>query len=200
MWSKLTNTSIRIQAEEYYALNNCAYHNWSHVNSMYEYLERTNQPYDEALDYAVMFHDIVYDNLPNKEIRSADYFDYVIAREGVTFPEQMHNDVREMILATINHTINKNTDQRTVAIIKADLHQLANIELALENYVKIYKESKRLYSVTSKQFAEGNSKFMNNLKLVMQNNYTVDGDMLWLNILNGIQLTTAVSNAIIELK
>ena len=36
-------------------------------------MEKNQVPYNEELDFAVMHHDIVYDNQPEKEKRSAEF-------------------------------------------------------------------------------------------------------------------------------
>lgn len=77
MWSKIQNTELAGEALlliTQNAWNGCEYHNLLHVDEMYEYLEENNEPYDEALDWAILFHDIVYDNQPDKESRSASKF------------------------------------------------------------------------------------------------------------------------------
>jgi len=76
-WSRIQNTEL---ATEAYVLMNenemagCQYHNNQHIEEMYQYLEDTDEPYDEALDWVVMFHDVVYDEKPEKEARSANCF------------------------------------------------------------------------------------------------------------------------------
>ena len=77
-WSKIQKTALATIAKAK-ILDNAAqyglkYHNWKHVSVMYKYLHDTNEPYDEALDWAVHFHDIVYDDQPKKEYRSAVMF------------------------------------------------------------------------------------------------------------------------------
>ena len=70
-WSQVQYTEL-FQMARLVIYNNSdhrklTYHNWNHVKSMYQYLSDTDEPYDNALDWAVLFHDIVYDNKSDKE-------------------------------------------------------------------------------------------------------------------------------------
>ena len=68
-WTKIQDTELAVAAWEIIDKNEawgCDYHNGWHVLEMYKYLVKTNEPYDECLDWAVLFHDIVYDSEPEK--------------------------------------------------------------------------------------------------------------------------------------
>lgn len=183
MWSKLLNVGVGVIAREYYNLNGCQYHNWQHVLSCYNYLEKNSVPYSEELDFAVMHHDIVYDSQPEKEIRSANLM--------ISMYPDMSGAV-DPILATIDHNI-KDKDFNSLWMIRADLHQLADSRQALENYVKIMNESISLYGVDLQQFAAANYAFMNKLKVTVENNNRIQPDQFWLDVTRGIDETIALS-------
>ena len=190
MWSKLigdtlyTQTGVEIIAKEMYDINNLAYHNWQHILSCYDYLEINNVPYDEDLDWAVMHHDIVYDKDPAKELRSAQWFEKMYPNRSGVF---------DIIMATVDHNVAGQSWQ-CVEMIKADLHQLATPALALSNYVKILNESKKLYGISDKLFAEANIKYMDSLgQRILDNVDAKDMAPFWLQVLRGIELTLDIS-------
>jgi len=193
MWSKLisdnyrTNTAAAIMAKDYYDINNCAYHNWQHILDCYTYLEQSNTPYDENLDYAVLYHDVIYDEKPNKELRSADFL-------LKFFPGKRR--AAEIIMATETHNI-KDSDWQKIAMIKADLHQLTDSVCALQNYVLIMREAMQLNSCTMLEVAQGNKAFMSQLSNTVIHNKNVDNDdAFWDAVYNGIELTMRISDAI----
>lgn len=159
LWSKiqglpLANTVTKL-INSAVGLYGLSYHNLQHVESMYTYLHYTQEPYNEALDWAVLFHDAVYDKYPNKEFRSAELFIELSDR----FPEHTidKDTVTRLIQATITHEA---YDDLTSAIIRADLQGLSDTSSAIANYAQILKESQNLYDVDIKQFAKTNKQFM----------------------------------------
>lgn len=188
MWSQLLNTGVGIIAKDYYDLNRCQYHNWQHILSCYDYLEKNSVPYNEDLDFAVLHHDIVYDQHPEKEARSAE------------FVKNKYPDVVgaiEPIMATVDHSI-KDKNEISGWMIRADLHQLANPALVIENYVKIMKESLALYNIDVPTFAKNNIDFMSKLISRVMDNYVVDKDPFWLDVIVGIDLTMRLSSAMLS--
>lgn len=188
MWSKLVDYGVGVIAKDYYDLNHCQYHNWQHILDCYEYLEKNNAPYSEILDFAVMHHDIVYDRESKKEERSAGF---VISK----YPDMQES--YNTIMATENHSI-KNVDINSYWIIRADLHQLTDKALAIRNYYKIMQESINLYNINVETFAKNNLIFMKSLKKTMIENYHVNPDQFWLDVVNGIELTIDISSAIVK--
>ena len=73
-WTRIAETELGAAAWDILDSSRCEYHNGWHVLAMYDYLDKTNEPYDECLDWAILFHDIVYDDQPQKEYRSAVMF------------------------------------------------------------------------------------------------------------------------------
>lgn len=187
MWSKLTNFGVGIVAKDYYDLNRCQYHNWQHILDCYRYLEQNSVPYSEELDFAVLHHDIVYDKWPNKEARSAGFV-------STKYPDM--SGAIDPIMATVDHRIrNKNDTCRWM--IRADLHQLADTKLVLANYVKLMNESIMLYEISEYDFAKANLEFMKNLRDAAIDNYLVDTDRFWLDVMLGIDLTMQISSAML---
>lgn len=189
-WSKILKTPIGFNAAKLYTSNSAViYHDYGHILDCYDYLEQNDVKYDEDLDYAVLYHDIVYDNQPEKELRSAD-----LLLEH--FPDK--KDAAKIIMATTTHSV-IDCDWRSIEMIKADLHQLADPIYALRNYLDIAKESQDLYRVTSYEFAKSNRKFMNTLHHTIFDNYLQTGDEFWQDVMSGIQLTITISCNIINM-
>lgn len=188
MWSKLLNVGVGIIAKDYYDLNRCQYHNWQHILDCYQYLEQNSVAYSEDLDYAVLHHDIVYDQWPNKEARSAGF---------VTSKYPDMSGAIEPIMATVDHNI-QGRSEIARWMIRADLHQLADLKLAAANYVKIMNESTDLYNIDLQTFARNNQQFMQGLKKTVIKNYAVDNDQFWLDVLKGIDLTVQFSSAMLS--
>lgn len=187
MWSKLVNTRVGDLAKSLYDRNGCQYHNWQHILDCYSYLEHNLVPYNEDLDYAVMYHDIVYDEYPDKEERSANAL-------LLAYPDKKR--AAHIIMATRNHSI-ETQDQVAKWMIQADLHQLTSKQKVLENYVKLMNESLDLYGGDLRKFAKANQDFMRNLWITMNSNHKIDADPFWEEVMSGIQITLAISHVFV---
>lgn len=174
-WSKIYDSELgivlRSRIEENTDLHGLRYHTMAHMASMYDYLDVTSEPYSEALDWAVLAHDVVYDSGPDKELRSSEFFMYHAMFFGLS--KDLIIDVNEMVLATIEHRV---TTPNVSAIIRADLHQLTVPEMVVINYYEILQESVNLYGISQDVFAFNNRKFLSGLNLRMANNLVTDSD------------------------
>jgi hypothetical protein len=199
MWSKLigdtfrTRTRAEIYAREYYDTGRCAYHNWRHILDCYDYLEKSAVAYNEDLDYAVMHHDIVYDDQPFKELRSAELMlEWYPSRKTAA----------EIIMSTADHDLSSIAidDSLSIHMIKADLHQLADPVQATRNYVKIMDESIGLYGITPLEFAENNAIFMMNMQHTIFTNISLDTDQqFWTAVRQGTAHTIRISQSMQKL-
>lgn len=187
MWSKLVNTRVGDLAKSLYDRNGCQYHNWQHILDCYSYLEHNLVPYNEDLDYAVLYHDIVYDEHPDKEERSANAL-------LLAYPDKKL--AAEIVMATKTHSVEKQGNLGRW-MIRADLHQLREPRKALENYVKIMNESLDLYGGDLRKFAKGNQDFMRNLWITIVGNHRLDPDPFWEEVMMGIQTTLAISHVFV---
>ena len=157
-WTRIADTKLAIEAWKILdeSLNN--YHNGWHVWQMYEYLQKTNEPYDECLDWAVLFHDIVYDDQPAKEYRSAVMFSEMKEKyDGCNLNLVDEGHVAALIMSTETHSV---VYPSSSPIIRADLHALTNPLNVIYNYMAIMRESMWLYKIDEKTFAENNIRFM----------------------------------------
>lgn len=200
-WSQVQDTPLatvaRIEIFTNMAATNLAYHNWDHVVSMYQYLADTNEPYDEALDWAILFHDIVYDEKPEKEYRSMKMFaDMVEQYEGCT-PDIWERDrVCKLIMYTVDHVVTQYPGSS--AIIRADLHGLTKRLTSFENFGKIMKESMALYNIDEIAFAQNSEDFMRALKLRVARNAITDPDhgLFYMEVQDGCAATIKLSQII----
>lgn len=177
-------------------LHGLTYHNLEHVESMYEYLHTTQEPYDENVDWAVLYHDSVYDAFHGKELRSAELFRDLSERyEGCT---ASIDAVMSMIESTETHKIGNSSHS---AIIRADLHGLTDTATSIINYGKILTESKILYSISNYNFACANVKFMRVLRSTMLYNCVTDSnhEVFYKDVVKGIDLTKSLNELLIEI-
>lgn len=157
-WSKIDEVdSLFVAAIHQMQFNECDYHNIDHIATMYQYLHDTNEPHDEALDWAILYHDVVYDKHPDKEERSAKYFAEHALRSMST---HFVNQVEELIMATKLHIVEK---PHWSPIIRADLHGLADIETTRKNSKLIKSELMKLYGCSEEEWAKGTVEFMQGL-------------------------------------
>lgn len=198
MWSQLIETPVGYYAENIMRRNRCAYHNWDHILAMFDYLEKNDYPYDIDLDAAILYHDSVYDNQPDKEIRSGElFFDYC-----EMYPDRFavihQNTAHLLIVDTIEHSIKHGSDNISRAIIRADLHALADGEDTFMNYHKIMNESMQLYGIDRKTFATNNIEFMIGLRERCCKNLVTDSDYesFWEDVIRGIEDTITMSQMI----
>lgn len=173
-WSRIQETALAFHAHIKIVNNGCAYHNLEHVQSMYQYLDDTSEPYDEALDWAVLFHDIVYDDKPEKEFRSAKTFvDMVTRYGGCTLRPSEQARVYSLIMRTVDHVVHPDV-LHSSAIIRADLHGLTNQLTAFQNFGKIMEESMELYGFDMLDFAVNSERFMTALLHRVSGNISID--------------------------
>jgi predicted metal-dependent HD superfamily phosphohydrolase len=196
-WTRIQDAELAEMArDEIHKNHHLAYHNWKHVDSMYQYLADTNEPYDECLDWAVLFHDIVYDNQPKKEYRSAVMFsDMTEKYSGCDLNLLDEGHVAALIMATENHSV---TYQGNSAIIRADLHGLANRLTTFQNFGNIMKESMSLYDIDEIEFAKNSELFMTGLLDRVSRNVSADPShkTFYLEVAEGIFMTIKLAQLI----
>lgn len=207
-WSRIQDTELATEAYilmNENAINGCVYHNNDHIYDMYQYLEETSVPYDEALDWAVMFHDVVYDELPDKELRSAQMFmEMSGVFRGCNLDETEKQRVYDLILATASHKVlSEDVLKGNNAIIRSDLHALTSKVKTIDNFTKIMKETIMLYVCSVEDFATNNIQFMSGLHERMSLNILVVDEeerKFFDDVQSGIDLTIRLAQAIKDVK
>jgi len=200
MWSQLIETPVGYYAENIMRRNRCAYHNWDHILAMFDYLKKNDYPYDIDLDAAILYHDSVYDNQSDKEIRSSELFLDYCEMYPDRFAVIHQNTAHLLIMDTIEHSIKHGSDEPSRAIIRADLHALADGETTFMNYHKIMNESMQLYGIDRITFAKNNIEFMIGLRERCCKNLVTDRDYetFWEDVIRGIDDTITMSQMILR--
>jgi len=185
-WTRIADTELFEAARYEMSINannhKLRYHNIDHVQAMYKHLELSKEPYDEKLDWAVIFHDLVYDDKPHKELRSGIRFlELSLCCSGCTLSYDDKVSVVSMILDTEKHENVHNP------LVRADLHHLADPLRTFKSFNAIMLESMNLYGITEQQFAENSERFMKGLHARVDNAFAGNAKpRLWVAILNGI--------------
>ena len=189
-WSQLINTDLGRMAEINYSADpRRKYHNWTHIlRGYYHAGNPLGFAYDVNVDAAWLGHDWIYDEHPDKELRSIDAFNAALDQ----VPPIVGLDrsiVDGLIETTINHSLTK--DNRVVKMDLADLHDRKQTAI---NYDLIASESCELYGIDQKTFAEGSVNFMTSMRQTMMANGKLDDQgQFWSLVLRGIDQTIALS-------
>lgn len=152
-WTRLENTSLWTKAKAVYESDpRRLFHNWHHIERRYMHAELTfGLPYDLELDKAILCHDVIYDEHPHKELRSALWLNE--NDPGDSLSAMSH------IMATANHA--PGADNRMVLIDLADLMDRARIAPDRE---LVKGELTALYGISEKDFAAGNADFFRQMR------------------------------------
>ncbi len=149
-WTRLENTPIwRAAKATYDADPRRRYHTWDHVQRLYHHAEHTlNLQYDRDLDLAIMAHDVIYDEHPDKELRSAEWLK---AMMGTGYQRAY-----DIVMQTFNHTLVHEGDNRIVLL---DLADLSIPERVISNHQQVMDEFIALYGIDEAAFNAGNVAF-----------------------------------------
>ncbi len=176
-WSLIQKHPVAVQARNYIHKQTkelkLHYHNLDHVESIYSYLQDTNQDYSEALDWAVLFHDIIYDSAPAKEARSAAMFYTMAIDNDLTLATDQYKEVVKLIRDTELHLVRQN-NLNSSAIIRGDLSNLLSVEASDISHPLVVSELQELYGWTNTAIAEASNKFMFGLLLRLGQNILLD--------------------------
>ncbi len=179
-WSRIIDTPLGQQAYSAYQTDaRRSYHNWAHIERLYWHAQHTFAlDYDPDLDVAILAHDVIYDALPDKELRSSEWLRTQSSNDSVA--------ANTHILKTIEHR--PSADNRMVLL---DLADFLFPDLIGPNLDKIQQESCALYGIRSDQFLTANKAFMldlhSRIKAGLGNDIPADDQDVFGKILKGIQ-------------
>lgn len=164
-------TDLNNWLQEYHSIDSRRrYHNWHHVDRLYTWAHTWGFDYDLALDIAIGFHDAVYDERPNKEVRSADLMRDSIRAFMPYLSQSVIDKAYSLIGTTIDHV--PTDDNRLVLCDLADLgvefYRNINSENILSESILLYPNVKRV------DILRNNIIFMRGLR-----NRLEDNDNLW---------------------
>jgi predicted metal-dependent HD superfamily phosphohydrolase len=198
-WTQILKHELAIAAQGWYyenMANGCVYHNFAHVCSMYQYLDSVKQPYSKALDWAVLFHDVVYDEKPDKELRSAELW-YNLTKDDLEF-QDIRDEVFDLIMATKDHSSASNVEPLKSAIIRADLSGLTDPLQVFYNFERIMREATIIYNIDHVTFAENSEKFMHGLyrNIMTLKVLDIEHEEFYDKVLDGIVATIALGRIV----
>lgn len=152
MWSNLVGTNVWNEARAaYQSPAGRHYHNFDHVLRLYEIADDKQLPHDPALDLAILAHDVIYDDAPDKELRSAEW---LLDRSNLLGPD-IAGKAADLVMTTARHK--PGADDRLVLL---DLHDFRDLERSLENRELLVCEFRDLVGVERDGFIAGNTKFL----------------------------------------
>jgi len=151
-WSRLIDTDFAQRARAWHESDpRRSYHNWHHVERLFWHAKNTFElAWDAELDEAIIGHDVIYDALADKEIRSTEWL--VSNNPGATYGARVH------VLKTIDHLPSR--DNRMVLLDLADMLYPETVD---SNFELIRQESQALYGLSDAVFAENNMRYLTGL-------------------------------------
>jgi hypothetical protein len=160
-WTRINKTafwnSVSFKYSEPYGRD---YHNIAHVIRLYNYAAKLKIPYDVNLDFAILVHDMIYDDQPNKEIRTNYEFIKMITKSiglGMNIPEKAYLEgivieplkIVDMVNTTINHSPMNNLGLVSNDLLMLDLYNFAtkdrvgDFHILFDECVKLYPNVKK---------------------------------------------------------
>lgn len=171
MYSRFIDSEHGLIAKAFYDINGDKrkYHNWNHVLENDKCLKNIKTDYDINLDFANMWHDAVYDELPNKELRSATMF-YNIYSSSTYTPFRQNfglniDKVHRLITETTDHIYTDN-----YLMVYTDLHAFESDELRKRNRKNLYEENNLFYGIDKETFFNNSISFLQGLSDRVKNN------------------------------
>lgn len=166
-WTQLEGTHVFNEAKMCYDDNELEYHNWNHILNMYRWADAFGIEYNIALDLAILAHDVVYDNEPFKEERSALW---LMQYSALMSPLDLVRACK-LILTTVDHTPNSNPGNDLIKLDLADFLSESRRKINMEN---IKDECIYLYGISDDEFYDKQCSFL----LQLSTRLSFSGDRL----------------------
>lgn len=133
------------------------YHGFQHPAWLYVLADGLGIPYDPALDISILTHDVVYDHLPEKELRSIAW---LLAHPPVThgLSDAVIDKACDLMRSTIRH--DATGDDR---LAKLDLFDFRDLKRSVENRERLILEHEALYGMGRADFLAANRKFLTDM-------------------------------------
>jgi len=204
-WSRLIDTEMGQYVADQMSNPSRTYHNIDHISRLYEMAKYWRLAYDPNLDCAILWHDVVYDALPDKELRSAELLMENAASMAHWFDGIDTKEVNKLILSTVSHQLHSEVDG---LMIKLDLAELGKPKQCEENFWNIMQESINLYDVSPRDAAQGTLDFMRHFAITVsknavygfwENQFVDDGDRYWSRVQAGVTQTQTMAGAVVQL-
>ena len=205
-WSRLIDTDMGGYVMDQMNDSRRSYHNINHIRRLYAKAKEWGLKYDPDLDAAILWHDAVYDDAPDKEIRSAELMNNTAELMPDWFEMVDLDQATEMILSTITHSV---SSTKNSLMIKLDLAELGDPDRCKENFWAIQKEGLALAGgeLDRVDIAANTIKFMTHFKTIVQDNTAIeyddskfvgDGNSYWESVMAGINTTILMAETVIK--
>jgi len=197
-WTKLSGTPMETHVQNMMSDLRLRYHNFDHITALYASAENKQIEYCAELDCAILWHDAVYDEFPDKELRSAE----AMRQAAIDHPDWFSGidvDIAyNMIMNTAGHIYSENVDP---ALIYLDLGDLTCPDKRLENYGNILMESINLYGITVSESAQGTLDFMQTFVIDVERNVYLDqkNAKFWNDVADGCRDTIVMAKTTLQL-
>ena len=153
-WDQLLECDLAQRAKGRMATPALTYHNWEHVECLVWHAKHTFEyPFDLALGKAVIAHDVIYDTLPQKEWRSAEWLLDNDGHGASTIEAVRH------IMKTDGHRV---TDDNRMVLL--DLANFMFPRSTQKDFIKIMMESANIYKAPPTEIIEKSMEFMEDLR------------------------------------
>ncbi|MDO5650395.1 MAG: hypothetical protein Q4G11_07300, partial [Gallicola sp.] len=139
-WTKLQDHEIWNSVKDLYADSRREYHNFDHIEYIYSVAEKLKIEYSTSLDLAILFHDAVYDHLPEKEARSLGLMAMSCLRH---FDPLDVGKAAYLIGTTANHSLK--VEDPTLVLL--DLFSFTDPQEREKNFYLIADENMKLYGI-----------------------------------------------------
>lgn len=195
-WSRLLDTEMGELVTHYMDDPRRKYHNINHVRRLYELANTLKIPYYAKLDAAILWHDVVYDEHPDKEVRSAELLKETAQEYPEWFRDFSVTQTNEMILNTITHRYIPQIDPW---LIRLDTYDLSIDPQRYKNFWLLIDEAMELYDISICDAAKGTKDFMRPFFYIMRDNarkdYTFDR---WDDIADGCDSVIYLADTVLE--
>lgn len=152
-WTRLEGTDLWNKARHAYDADpRRIFHGFSHVSRLYHHAAYTyDLPYDPDLDKAILAHDVIYDDKPNKELRSAEWL-------SMNDPH-LSDEAWLHIMRTARHAPG---DENRMVLL--DLADLGSPDLIESDRERLRVEYRALTGKSDLAFAKDNLAFLTRLQ------------------------------------
>ncbi len=182
MWSKLEGSMIWNEAKASYAFPaGRHYHDFDHVLRLYDIAAERGMTHTMALDLAILAHDVIYDDQPHKEHRSAEW----LIKHATYFDREVVRHAVRLILTTVRHR--PGGDDRLALL---DLYEFSDFQRSLANRELLVREFRELAGIDRATFLKGNVEFLHALAkdIADRLNAADPGDRAdWIAVMRGIK-------------
>lgn len=152
-WGQLLTCELAAKAKTRMHNPSLTFHNWEHIERVTWHAEHTFAfPFDVSFGKAILTHDVVYDDKPQKEWRSAEWLFEMDGETATNIAAARH------IMKTDGHQV---TDDNRM--ILSDLGNFMYPKMTHEDFYKVMMESMNLYKAKPDAIIDASLAFLSKL-------------------------------------